>query len=103
VIVAFGGVAMWGLFTAVVSGPSRTVLQRATPEEHQGRVLAADLTAGNAALLVGTVVAGPAIHAWGVRPTVAALGGLAALVGLVARQAGASSPLATTRSTESVL
>jgi predicted MFS family arabinose efflux permease len=106
--VAFLGVALWGVCTAVISGPSRTVLHRATPEHAHGRVLAADMVAGNGAMFIGTVAAGPLIEAIEVQGTVVLFGLLACGAGLVAwvrggAQAGSSSPLLTTTSTESVL
>jgi MFS family permease len=80
---AFFGVAVWGLFTAMISGPSRTVLQRATPEHAHGRVLAADMVAANAAMLLGTVLGGPLVDALEVRGAVALLGGLAVVAGVL--------------------
>ncbi len=56
VAVAFAGVALWGVATAVIGGPSRTVLHRATPRRAHGRVLAADLVAGSGAVLAAVVV-----------------------------------------------
>lgn len=82
--VAFVGVAVWGLFTAVISGPSRTVLQRATPEHAHGRVLAVDMVAGNAAMLVGTVAAGPLIDHLEVQGAVLLFGAFALAVGFAA-------------------
>ena len=40
VVVAFVGVALWGIATTVISGPSRTVLQRSSPQRAHGRVMA---------------------------------------------------------------
>jgi predicted MFS family arabinose efflux permease len=104
--VAFLGVAVWGLFTALISGPSRTVLQRGTPEHAHGRVLAVDMVAGNGAMFLGTVLGGPLIAALEVQGAVLCVGGGAFVAGSVALargQAGASRPLVTTTSTESVL
>jgi MFS family permease len=80
--VAFLGVAVWGVFTAVLSGPSRTVLQRATPEHAHGRVLAVDMVAGNGAMLLGTVLGGPLIGAVEVQGAVLVMGGFALIAGL---------------------
>ena len=57
IVVAFVGTALWGIATALMGGPSRTVLQRAAPEAEHGRVLAADFVAGSSTelLAVGTV------------------------------------------------
>jgi predicted MFS family arabinose efflux permease len=106
VLVAFGGVAVWGVFTAVISGPSRTVLQRATPEHAHGRVLAADMVVGNGAMFVGTVAAGPLIETVEVRGAVVLFGLAAFVAGLLALardQAGSSRSRWRTRSSESVL
>jgi MFS family permease len=80
--VAFLGVAVWGVFTAVLSGPSRTVLQRATPEHAHGRVLAVDMVAGNGAMFLGTVLGGPLIGAVEVQGAVLVMGGFALIAGL---------------------
>lgn len=88
VAVAFLGVALWGGATAMFSGPSRTVLQRATPEHAHGRVLAVDMVAGNAAMLIGVAVAGPVIAAAGVRGAVAAFAALPLVVGLAGLASG---------------
>lgn len=93
VVVAFLGVAVWGLFTALISGPSRTVLQRSSPEHTHGRVLAADFVAGSAADLLGVAVAGVLVGALGVSP---AIGGLGIAVAAVAIALG----LAERRATE---
>lgn len=103
---AFVGVGVWGMFTAAISGPSRTVLQRATPEHAHGRVLAVDMVAANGAMFVGTALAGPVISAIEVQGAVLVFGGVALFAGLAALvvdQAGARSPFWTTRSSESVL
>jgi predicted MFS family arabinose efflux permease len=72
--VAFLGVALWGVATALISGPSRTVLQRATPGRAHGRVLSADFVTANFAELVGVALAGLAVSAVGVPPTIMLLG-----------------------------
>lgn len=77
--VAFTGVVLWGAVTAVLSGPSRTLLQRATPESHHGRVLATDFLASSTANLIGVVVAGGLVSWYGVRTT-AAVAGVAVVV-----------------------
>jgi predicted MFS family arabinose efflux permease len=84
VVIAFGGVALWGVATAAISGPSRTVLQRASPEHAHGRVMAVDLVAGNAAMLVGIVVGGPVIQALGVPGAAIVFGSVAATLGVAA-------------------
>lgn len=96
VLVAFAGVAIWGVATAAISGPSRTVLQRASPERVHGRVMAADMLAANSAMLVGITVAGPLVDALGVPWTVTGFGVGAFVVGLAvlaaARGAGDADP-----------
>jgi MFS family permease len=80
-VVAVVGVAAWGLCTALLSGPSRTLLQRNAQEAVHGRVLATDFIAANAAQLVGIAAAGSLVSAFGV-PMAMTLLGLA--VGVVA-------------------
>lgn len=83
--VAFLGVALWGVATAVISGPSRTVLQRSSPQRAHGRVIAADLVAGSTAELVGIGLAGLLISNFEVPVSIAVLGLTAATVaGLLA-------------------
>ena len=65
-IVAFLGVAAWGVATAVISGPSRTLLQRSSPERAHGRVLSADMVAASTAELVGVGMAGALVSLFGV-------------------------------------
>lgn len=72
--VAFLGVALWGVATALISGPSRTLIQRASPQRAHGRVLAADLVAGGTGELLGVAVAGVFVGALGVRWTILGLG-----------------------------
>ncbi len=79
--VAFGGVMIWGVFTAMLAGPSRTLLQRNAPEVMHGRVLAADHVSSASAQLVGIVLAGSLVGAVGVPRGIALIGGLVILVG----------------------
>ena len=72
--VAFLGVALWGVATALISGPSRTVLQRSSPERAHGRVLSADYVAANTAELLGLGIAGVLVSAFGVPWSVLILG-----------------------------
>lgn len=72
--VAFVGVGLWGVATAIISGPSRTLLQRASPERAHGRVLAADMVAGSGAELVGVATAGVLVGAFGVPWAILSLG-----------------------------
>jgi len=74
VVVAFAGVAAWGVATAVISAPSRTLLQRASPERAHGRVLSADYVAGSGAELVGVVIAGVLVSAFGVPRSIVGVG-----------------------------
>jgi MFS family permease len=73
-VVAFLGVALWGVATAVISGPSRTVLQRSSPVQTHGRVLAADLMAGSSAELLGVALSGLLISVFGVPWSIVGLG-----------------------------
>jgi MFS family permease len=74
VMVALLGVALWGVATAVISGPSRTVLQRSSPERAHGRVLSADFVAGSGAELGGVVLSGVLVGAFGVPWSILGLG-----------------------------
>ena len=72
--VAFLGVSLWGIATAVIWGPSTTVLQRSSPASHHGRVMAAEQLAANLAMFLGLGLAGVLIGQIGVQPTMTALG-----------------------------
>jgi len=87
VMMAFVGVGLWGVATAVIAGPSRTLLQRSSPERAHGRVLAADHVAGSAAELTGVAVAGVLVGAFGVPWTILTLGLLVAGTALVLYEA----------------
>jgi MFS family permease len=82
VVIAFSGVALWGLATSTIWGPSQTVLQRSSPITHHGRVMAADMLASNLAMFLGLGLAGVAISAFGVRSTITVLGLTVVGVGL---------------------
>ncbi|HET6952317.1 MAG TPA: MFS transporter [Acidimicrobiales bacterium] len=96
VVVAFLGVALWGVATSVISGPSRTVLQRSSPERAHGRVLSADFVAANGAELLGVAVAGVLVGAFGVPWSILAVGlsvtAAAAWLGLADRRDRAGAP-----------
>jgi MFS family permease len=81
IAVAFVGVALWGVATAVISGPSRTVLQRSSPQRAHGRVLSADLMAGSTGEVVGLGLAGLLVSSFSVPVSTVALGVLVALAG----------------------
>ncbi|MEX2292318.1 MAG: MFS transporter [Acidimicrobiales bacterium] len=89
-VVAFIGVGLWGVATAVISGPSRTLLQRSSPERAHGRVMAADLVAGSGAELMGVASAGLFIGLFGVPWSILGIGaavtGAAILLGLADRR-----------------
>ncbi|HJR26389.1 MAG TPA: MFS transporter [Acidimicrobiales bacterium] len=74
VVVAFVGVALWGMATTVISGPSRTVLQRSSPQRAHGRVLATDVWAGSTGELVGLGLAGLLVSLWSVPWAILVLG-----------------------------
>jgi hypothetical protein len=81
--VAIAGVLLWGGATALMGGPSRTVIQRAAPETEHGRVLAADLVAGSGAEVLGLASLGFLIDAIGIRTSVGLLGAIVGVSALV--------------------
>ena len=83
VLIAFLGVAVWGVFTALISGPSRTVLQRSSPEHTHGRILSADFMAGGTADLLGVALAGALVGAFGVPVAIVGLGTAVAIAAAV--------------------
>ncbi|HEU5082349.1 MAG TPA: MFS transporter [Acidimicrobiales bacterium] len=83
VVVAFVGVAAWGVCTALLSGPSRTLLQRHAPESVHGRVLATDTMSGTAAQMIGIVSTGGLVATVGVSGAIAALGALVVVVAVL--------------------
>jgi predicted MFS family arabinose efflux permease len=66
VAIAFVGVILWGVATALIVGPSRTVLQRSSPEVAHGRILSADFVVGSTGELIGLALAGGLVALWGV-------------------------------------
>jgi MFS transporter, DHA3 family, macrolide efflux protein len=79
---AFLGVASWGVVTAFHSAPAATVLQRATPLDAHGRVMALD-RAIDAASKVGSVaIAAALVDAVGVRATALAVAAACSATGL---------------------
>lgn len=80
--IAFVGVVLWGAVTAAMGGPSRTVLQRNSPESEHGRVLAVDLVGGSGAEALGVATLGFLVAAIGLRPSVFLVGSAVALAGL---------------------
>jgi MFS family permease len=92
VAVAFLGVAAWGVCTAMIAGPSRTLLQRASPERTHGRVLSADYVAGSGAELVGVAAAGVLVATFGVPRSIGGLGVAVALVAVVLHRADRRTP-----------
>lgn len=87
VVVSFVGVALWGVATALISGPSRTVLQRSSPQRVHGRVMAADFVAASGAELLGVAFGGILVGVFGVRWTIAGLGLAVALAALILNSA----------------
>ncbi len=92
VMVAFLGVALWGVATAVISGPSRTVLQRSSPERAHGRVLSADFVAASSAELSGVILAGVLVGAFGVPWSIVGLGSGVATVAVLLWRADRRDP-----------
>lgn len=91
VVVAFVGVAVWGACTAVLAGPSRTLLQRHAPEAVHGRVLATDQMLSSSSQLTGILVAGVLVGAHGVPVTIVVLGLFVVAVAAVLARAQATS------------
>lgn len=87
VLIAFIGVAVWGVFTALIAGPSRTVLQRSSPERTHGRILSADFVAGSGAELIGVALAGVLVGAFGVPTSILGLGLAVALAAVLLARA----------------
>ncbi len=99
VAVAFVGVAFWGVATAGISGPSRTVMQRSSPQRAHGRVLSADFFAGSLGEVVALGAMGVVVDLVGVQWAILGLGtavtAFATAVGLADRRDHASAePLA---------
>lgn len=78
------GVMAWGGVSAFLTGPSRTLLQRHTPPDTQGRVLALDRTVENGAHLVALPVTGGLAMWLGVQGAVACIAVVLAGLGLFA-------------------
>lgn len=74
VVVSFVGVALWGVATAGISGPSRTVMQRSSPQRAHGRVLSADYLAGSLGEVLAISTMGVVVDAIGVRWSIIGLG-----------------------------
>lgn len=81
--VAIVGVFLWGVDVAFFLPPMQTILQRATPTEAHGRVLALSSQVSALGDVVAIPFAGVAVAAIGVRQTGAVVGGLAVLAGVV--------------------
>jgi MFS family permease len=82
IVMAFAGVMAWGLVTAFIAGPSRTLLQRNAPPTSHGRVLAVDRTIEGIGHLVAMPIAG-GLAAWlGVQGAAAIVATGVALIGL---------------------
>ena len=73
-VVAVIGVCLWGVATAIIWGPSRTVLQRSSPAHAHGRVMAADMLASNLAMFLVLGLAGVLIELVGVQTAMLGLG-----------------------------
>jgi predicted MFS family arabinose efflux permease len=87
VAVAFIGVMGWGAVTSLISGPSRTLLQRNSRTDHHGRVLAVDRTLENISHLVAMPIAGVLAVAIGVQGAAVAFGLAVVAVGVAGRVA----------------
>lgn len=80
--VAAVGVFCWGAVTALFLPPFYTLLQRSTPPETHGRVMATASAVTGLAGLITTPLAALAVAAVGVRPTALVLAGALALAGV---------------------
>lgn len=67
VVIAFVGIAIWGVVTAFLVAPLRTLVQRAAPAETHGRVFALDGMLHSGADLVALTAVGLAAGTWGVQ------------------------------------
>jgi predicted MFS family arabinose efflux permease len=85
VVVAFIGVMGWGAITALISGPSRTILQRNSRLDQHGRVLAVDRTLENLSHLVAMPVAGGLALVVGVQGAAVAIALAVLAVGVIGR------------------
>jgi predicted MFS family arabinose efflux permease len=81
VVVAFVGVFLWGVDVAFFAAPVRTVLQRESPIEAHGRVLALLATLDGWGNVAALPLTGLAIAAVGPRATGVGVGALAVLAG----------------------
>lgn len=93
--VAAVGIFLWGAITAVFLPPFYTLLQRSTPADSHGRVMATAGTANGLAGLVATPLAGLAVSGIGVRGSALVLAAglvLAGSWGLVWAQSEEKSP-----------
>jgi MFS family permease len=90
VAVAFAGVATWGAATAWLVAPRDTLLQRATPVEMHGRVLAFDNALRSLAHVVALPLAALIVTVGGVRGAAFTFA-LMPLVGVLATRGHASS------------
>jgi predicted MFS family arabinose efflux permease len=85
--VAMVGVFLWGVDVAFFSAPSRTLLQRNSPPEAHGRVLALYRTMHSVADVTALPLAGLAAGVIGVQATALSMAALAFVAGLVALRA----------------
>jgi MFS family permease len=88
------GIFLWGVLTALFLPPFYTLLQRATPPDSHGRIMATAGMANGVAGLAATPLAGVLVAAFGVRPTALMVGAglvLAGASGWVADQGAAKS------------
>jgi MFS family permease len=86
VVLAYVGIFLWGVDVAFFGAPSRTLLQRGAPIYAHGRVLALYRTMHSVADVVALPLTGLFVGMVGVQRaglTVAAIGGVAGVVGLL--------------------
>ena len=85
--VAFVGVGLWGVATAVIAGPSRTLLQRSSPSPPTGGSWPPTSSPAARAELVGVAMAGLLVGAFGVPWSITALGLMVATTALLLYEA----------------
>ena len=95
--VAFGGILLWGIVTGMLIAPLRTLVQRESPVEAQGRVFALDGTLHNTADLFALTIVGALATTAGVQAAGVAMAAVPIVGGSVIawrfRRAGATARL----------
>ena len=90
--VAAVGVFLWGVVTALFMPPMQTLLQRATPVEAHGRVMATSGAANGLAGMVAIPLTGLAVGAFGIAATGGLIGAVMVVAGIRAWTWGRATP-----------